>query len=173
MKNLIVLIFVSFLTIGAFAQSKSVVSCKIWNPESFCDIPDSLITMPRIINADTVFAYSISCNDIDKKENKTAVWLTLSTKDGSSLMFVSGFKNISLINKTNDKKIHPFAILWSDFTYNENGKSNLHYMTSAFKTSKYKSKFSFQKKIDLILIFPNAEKGDKIIIDDFIEAEIQ
>ena len=113
-----------------------------------------------------------TCEKLDKMGNLTGVWLTLSTKDGSIINFESNFKNINLIKKSDGKTIHPFAILWPD-EYNSNGKKNLQYLTSALKTTKFESKFSFQKKIDLLLIFTGAENGDKLIIDNFVEAVIQ
>lgn len=167
MNKIIIILILTLMSQNTFAQSKSVINCEIWQPNSFCDIPDSLITLPRIIKAKSAFVKTIDCEELNKVENLKAVWLTLTTKDGASFMFESNFENISLIKSNAENKIHPYAILWDD-----SFSSELCYISSDFKTNNYKSKFSFQKKIDLILLFIDAEKGDKIIIDNFIKAEI-
>lgn len=144
-------------------QSRSVIQCKIWRPESFCNIPDSL-SLPNW-RADSTTIESISCEQLDKSENPVGVWLVLSKKDGSSFYLLSGLKNINLVKRNSKKIIPPTAILW-DFAFSEkNG-----YLSSNFKTNSFKAKFASKKKLDLIIIFSDVEKGDKVIIDGFIEA---
>ncbi|OFX36849.1 MAG: hypothetical protein A2X08_14545 [Bacteroidetes bacterium GWA2_32_17] len=144
-------------------QSRSVIQCKIWRPESFCNIPDS-ISLPSW-RADSLKIESVSCEQLDKIENPVGVWLVLSKKNGSSFSMVSGLKNINIVKKNSKKIIPPTAILWNLAFSDKHG-----YLSSNFKTNSFKAKFASKKKIDLIIIFPGAEKGDKVIIDDFIEA---
>ncbi|MBI5541154.1 MAG: hypothetical protein HY951_13895 [Bacteroidia bacterium] len=146
-------------------QSRSVIQCKIWRPESFCNIPDSL-SLPNW-RADNTTVESISCDQLDKSENHVGVWLVLSKKDGSSFSMVSGLKNIKLVKKNSKEIISPTAILWN-FAFSD----KLGYLSSNFKTNSFKAKFASKKQIDLIIIFAGAEKGDKVFIDDFIEAVV-
>jgi len=166
MKKTCVFFFAFILTFGVFAQSKSVIQCKTWRPESYCNIPDSL-SLPNW-RADHATVESISCEKLDKTNNPVGVWLILSKKNGSSFSMESNFKNISLIRKNNQDTIHPVAILWNLAFSDKHG-----YLSSNFKTNSFKAKFAHKKKIDLIMIYSGAEKGDKIIIDHFIEAEIK
>ena len=166
MKTICIILFAFFLTNVSFSQSKSVIKCSIWKPTSFCNIPDSL-NLPSW-RADNLTIESVQCEQLDKKNNLIGVWIKLSKKDGSSFLLESNFKNISLVKKNNQEKISPEAILWNLAYSDKHG-----YISSNFKTNSFKAKFGTHKNIDLIIIFTNAEKGDKIIIDNFVEAEIQ
>ncbi len=109
---------------------------------------------------------SVSCEKLNNKGGLVGVWLILSRKDGSSFMIESDMRNITLIKKNSQKIIQPAAIYW------DLGETK-GYMSSNVKTNSFKAKYGIQKRIDLIFIFPDAEKGDKIIIKDFIEAIVK
>jgi hypothetical protein len=61
--------------------------------------------------------------------------------------------------------------LWK-FDGDVDEKRILRYMNSNMTTNSFEAKFLLQKKIDLIFIFNDAKKGDKLIIDNFIESVI-
>ena len=61
------------------------------------------------------------------------------------------------------------------YTFNneEKYRNYQEFITSEFKAKKYIVKLNRKEKFDLILLFPKAEKGDKIIIDKFVQTEIK
>ena len=132
----------------------------------FCNVPDSL-SLPSW-RADSLQIESVSCEQLDKKNNLIGIWLKLSEKDGSSFLLKGNFKNINQEKKNSKEIIYPEAIYWNLAYDDQHG-----YINSNFKTNGVKVKFGTHKIIDLIIIFPNAEKGDKLIIKDFIETLVQ
>ncbi|OFX29113.1 MAG: hypothetical protein A2X08_01385 [Bacteroidetes bacterium GWA2_32_17] len=148
----------SFLTL---AQNKTEIECKIWNPNSFCVIPDSIYLADRVFAIHSEWKED-KCEHIDSLKNLTGVWLTFNIKKGCSLSFKTNFDNIKLIKKGSGQKVGLFAIY----------TSRKYFMTS-IKAKKFTYHLKTGRKIDIIMLFPQAEKGDKIIIDDFIETEIR
>jgi len=171
MKKYLILSIVVCITIITSAQTNSNIKCRIWKPQSFCNIPDSLTGIWGIYCRQCSWN-PINCSEIDKMGNMTGVWLTIPINNGRRFMLKNEFKNISLIKKIDGKKIHPYAIL-DFFNYEKNGNPNEQKYIISIKAKRFFVKLKNDKKFDLILIFPNAEKGDKIIIDKYLETEIQ
>lgn len=173
MKTAVLLFFVlMMITSGLFAQSKSVESCTIWKPESFCNIPDSLITLPRVVLMESANISAAKCGDLDKDSTNTGVWLTLNSKGKTQFNISGNLINITLIRKSNGEVVYPLALIW-DMPSSEKNENTFYYMSAGMSASKFLVKFSYQKKIDLVLIFPGAKSGDKVIIEGLVEAVIR
>jgi hypothetical protein len=171
MKRISITLIAIFLTHGIYAQKTAKTLCMLWKPKSFCISPDS-IKLPRIIKCDSTTEHYLTCDEINKNSSYKTVRLKLTRKNGKVFRLKSNFSNISLIRKTDGEILHPYAILWSFANVRDNN-NNLKFLSSDFTTKSYKVKFKFMKYVDLILIFIQADLGDKIIIDDYLETDIQ
>lgn len=170
MKKITIILFSFCLTFGTIAQKVSIVKCKIWKPESFCTFPDSLKTSGTFC-LDCTWKNK-TCKQIDKKKRLIGVWITFTAENDTSFILANKFKNISLVRKNNKKILHPFAFLHWDQIYVDH-KLIFEYIYMTYIRSKhYFLTFKTKVDVDIILIFPYAEEGDKIIIDNFLQAEI-
>ena len=102
----------------------------------------------------------------------TGVWITFQKDNDSTFYLESKYKNISLTNYNTKKVTHPSAILWYRYYYNDRNCVR-EYMSSSFKAKKCIVYFKPKERVDLILIFKDAEVGDVISIDGFMETKIQ
>jgi hypothetical protein len=173
MKNICLIFILTFLSAISFAQKNSVLKCKIWKPESFCNLPDSLNIPMSITGRNCTWDFK-TCEEINKEGLLTGVWLSFKRVSDSCFFLESKYKNISLVKKSNKEVVHPSAILWfnSHDLDNNNCKAGFEYMT-VFKVKYYKVNFKPKEKTDMILLFREAENGDEIIIDDFIQTLIK
>lgn len=172
MRNIVLSLIGLFLVINLFAQESKDIKCRIWRPRSYCEMPDSL-TGFNSLNCIFCNEDNISCSDINKMGFVTAVWITIPVEYGNHFKIKSGFKNISLIKKSDGKIVHPAAIKLS---YNNKYKNRFEekYLSSNIKVFWMNYHLDKNlKKFDLILIFPSAEKGDKIVFDHYFKTEIQ
>ena len=131
MKKYLILSIVICLTITIDAQTNSNIKCKIWKPQSFCNIPDSLTGIWSSFCL-VCASGSIPCTEIDTMENMTGVWLSIPINISNKFKLKSHFKNISLIKKSDGKIIHPYAMLES-YSYEKDANVNREYFTSGLK----------------------------------------
>ena len=173
MKKISLLIIAIIIAVASNAQTNSDIKCRLWKPKSYCDIPDTLTSVSNSI-CQVCIMNELSCSGIDSLKDKAGVWLTIPSKYGSSFKIKSRFKNISLVKKSNCKKNHPCAILnFYDTNYKKKYKKNIGYISKVLKAIGFTVYLKNDSKVDLILIFPEAEIGDKIIIKNYIQAEIK
>ena len=145
-------------------QKKSKVtrvkSCKIWNTKDFCNIPKTA-KFATSLDCDLVDFDYIDCQTANQKNNITAVWLTISVSENSTFQIESDLKNVKLIN-TNGKSQIPLMLYVS---------GDNKFFGANFKAKKMT--VHYNKQIDIFLFFKNAAVGDKIIINNLIEALIE
>jgi hypothetical protein len=170
-------IVLTFLTIsfGGFAQTKVDATCSLWNPKNFCDLSDT-VNISYSIYCRSCTWTTLTCEQMENKKGLQGVHIRFSSKTDSAFSLTSKFKNISLKKKTTGKIIHPYAILMYGMDFDsKTGKETafVGYMTNRFKVHGYDITYSLNKPYDLIMLFNNAETGDKIVIDNFIETEIE
>ena len=158
-KVILFALLMSFMTLMTNAQTE--INCKIWKPKSFCEIPDSIYLAYRVFAIQSEWKEE-TCEELDKVKGLTGVWLTFNIKNNCKLLLKSDFENFKLIKKSNGQQVNLYAL--------HKSKKNF---TTSIKAKKYKYTLKGGRKINIIMLFPEAEKGDKIIIDNFIEAEIQ
>jgi hypothetical protein len=127
-----------------------VSSCRIWNTEDLCSTPDSL-KFPYGIECDGC-EYSDDCKAINGKK-LTPVILRIYRKNGFRLE--NGFHSITLTT-SRGAKLEPFAI------------SIDRYMTNVKHLG-----VKFKNVVDMVLLFPQANPGDKVTIDGVVEAVIE
>lgn len=161
MKKTILILAALQMAFMAFPQKKTDISCKIWKPSGFCEIADS------VYFADRVFAIRATwkeqkCGEIDNADKLTGVWLAFNNKSKCKLLFKTNFENFRLIKKSDGKTVYPVAIYKSK-----------HYFISDMKSKKWVNTLKGGRLINLIMLFPEAGPGDKLLIDGFIETEIQ
>lgn len=164
MRTIYIILFALFLTLVINAQTKTEINCKIWKPKSFCEIPDSIYFADRVFGMKSSWKFT-TCQQLDSINNSNnliGVWLTFYNKKSSSLNFKTNFENIKLIKKNNGQKVNLSAIYFANKIF-----------YTSIEAKKYKNHFKAKHKVNFIMLFPQADKGDKIVIDDFIEAEIQ
>jgi len=168
---ILILLSISFL---ASSQTKTEAKCSLWKPKTFCDISDTL-NVPSALQCIHCTWSTLKCEKIEKKGNFIGVHIRFSSKTDSTFSLESKFKNITLIKKVGEKKIHPYAILWygQEFDKDEHMIWYLGYMIKKFRAKEYIVKFKPNKPYDLIFLFRKAAQGDKIVIDNFIETEIK
>lgn len=101
---------------------------------------------------------TIGCNDLPKDENLKAVWIKGKTDKEIIFSVSNGFKNIKLI-KPNGTTINPIAI-----SHNKTQGHLISYYSGSFFN------ITFTKDVEIILFFQSAEKGDKVLLGNSIEA---
>jgi hypothetical protein len=109
MKTTFLILIALFMTFITNAQKKTDISCKIWKPKSFCEIPDSIYLADRVFAMHSEWKEE-KCEEIDKAGNLTGVWLTFNNVKKCKLLFKTNFENFKLIKKSNGKTIYPYAI---------------------------------------------------------------
>lgn len=170
MKKLCIIFILTFFMAQLFCQIDPKVKCRLWEPRDFCNFPDS-ISIPLRWSAENCTWDFNRCEIYNMKPWK-GVWITFQKDNDSTFNLESRYKNISLINNNTKKVIHPSAILW--YRYNYSDKNCVReYMPSSFKAKKYTVFFKPKERVDLILIFKDAEVGDAITIDGFLKTTIQ
>jgi hypothetical protein len=159
----------------ASAQVKVNAKCTFWNPQSFCEISDTL-NIPMQAHGKDVKWNILTCQQINTSNELQGVHVRFSSKSVSTFAIESRFKNISLKKKDGNKTYHPYAILWYGTEYNDKSckmVSFIGYLTSQFTAKEYTVTYELNKPYDLIMLFFGAAPGDKIVIDDFLEVEIE
>lgn len=104
---------------------------------------------------------TMSCSRLSSRTDLKAVWLKGKTTKEIKIAVKEGFKTMYLLKK-DGKKIHPEAMS--------------HYYPGVGIITEYKGKYfnmRFKDEVGLILFFKEIEEGDKVIIDDQIEAMVQ
>jgi len=170
MKRLfIVLIFFS-VTISVFGQPREVVKCRIWKTKSFCQLPNA-VSVPETAKYSVGASVSnISCSELDK-QNLVGVWVTIREKNVSELRLKNNFSNIRLIRKDTEEALFPIAYVSRSKPIGKEG--NPQYLSN-------KSTFGGEciyelkpkERYDIFILFESVEVGDKLVIDNFLEAVI-
>ena len=141
--------------------------CILWEPASFGQAVTAAATSVRIDCSGCEFFYSPSVK-FDGKGYK-GVWLHVNAKKKSKFDLKSYFKNIALVQSTEDKCISVYPIAVGIGGPGWNGKEWT-YMNDKFKTSG--CTVHFGGEIDIYLIFENAKAGDKLVFEDFVFARV-
>ncbi len=168
-KNCILCFVAMIITTTVFGQQDATITCRLWKTNSFCQLPDS-INLPKVYYFASATSTDISCHSLDTMKDITSVWVTCNEKTTTKLNMTSNFKNISLIHNNSNDTIHPLAFLRKQRFINLN-EPQYDYFT--FATADHYFSFSSGQQYDLFILFKNAKVGDKLIIDNFFETEIQ
>lgn len=113
------------------------------------------------------FGY-VTMHELEKNPKFKMVWLSVGVNGKSKFNLESSLKNIRLIQSVNGKEINPVAI--------GIGAPSGNSKESRFISNKFQAidlKIIFNKQVDLYIIFDEATVGDKIIFNDFIQAQIE
>lgn len=135
---------------SALKPAENLNTCRIWQTQDLCSTPDNL-KFPYLIECDQC-NYNVDCKEFVKK-GAIAVVFRVYKKTGFTLD--KGFESIQLI-KPDGRRFTPLAI------------SIDRYMSSVKKL-----RVKFTKMIDVLMLFPEAEPGDKVIIEGAGEATIE
>lgn len=160
----IFIIIVAFIVTGTtFAQKHSSIECKVWKPESFCDFFPILNHVD--LNTENCKYQYMTCEQLDLLENKVAICITFIPKTQQKLRLITGFKNMRLIQQ-NGNITYPLAMM--EFLNSDRDKPT--FLSSKSKMSQYDITFKTGKQYAIVLVFDQAKIGDKIVIDNFLEA---
>ena len=172
MRKIFITLAMSLIAVSVFGQTKETVEARIWKTESFCNLPETA-KVPSAINYSSTFMYGITCDSLNK-EYYTGVWITFEEKDVNTMSMKSHYKNISLIQKTTKETLYPVAYMESGYTH-RNGAFTKEPKYTSNQSTMEECKYILKprEKYDLFIIFEKAEIGDKVIIEDFLEAEIK
>lgn len=157
-----------------FSQQNVLVKTKIWKPNNFCEFPEDINICYKISCSDCSWSYT-DCEKINKKK-LTGVHINFISELDTSFNLTSKFENIQLKRNKSDEILHPIAILMAESNYNSKSDEKTYYMTymnNKFKVDEYNLIFELDIAYDLILLFKDADYGDTIIIDDFINKTIK
>lgn len=113
------------------------------------------------------FGY-VTMHELEKNPKLKMVWLSVGVNGKSKFNLESHLKNIRLIQSTNGNEVNPIAI--------GIGAASGNSKESRFISNKFQAidlKIIFNKQVDLYIIFEEATVGDKIIFNDFIQAQIE
>jgi hypothetical protein len=148
-----------------FRQSQNA-KCIIWNTNSFCNNAVSRPELSINIECSDCELNTMSCHNIDKMPDVKAVWLTINVSGKGKFRIESNFNNFSL-ERSNGEIAHPVAM---GVGASPSDVKEPKYYSANFKATKAVT--TFKKQIDIFLFFENAKVGDKVKIDNFIQAEI-
>lgn len=172
MKFLIILLF----TLSSiFAVSQKQIECKIWNPFTYQVLPGTFHIPMGSYCEECRWNYKNGVQ-LDKIKKKIGVHLTFSGMPDSLFYLTSKYKNISLIKKDDPKKIlHPMFVMQEieDEFSPAHAFRDYKYMTNWFKASNYMVFLNQGEKYDYVFVFKEAEVGDTLKIDNFIEVVIK
>jgi hypothetical protein len=174
MKIYGILVTLFNLSLLTSAQTEVNSTCNIGAVKYFCNNYDSL-NIPSNTRAKECRYRFLTCKQIARKNHLTCVHIKFSSQTDSTFLLESKFENISLKRKVDGKVIHPFAILSYTAQYiSPNGSETLFigFITKSFKAKEYIVSYKLNLQYDLVLLFRGAEPGDKIVIDNFIDVDI-
>lgn len=134
------------------------VACRMM-AQTPCEISDSTYFADGVFGS-LVSWHTSNCDELS--ENLKGVILTFENKIDRRLVLTAQFENIKLIEKESGKMIAPAAI-------HQLGKK---YMTS-ISFGRLVNFMKRGRRVQMIFLFPKAEKGDQIVIDKFVNVEIQ
>jgi len=132
------------------ATKKGISSCRLWKTKDLCTAPDS-IKFPYGIECNSC-EYTLGCKEYNSMK-PAAVILRVYKKTGFTLE--KGFQNI-YITRSNGKKLTPLAI-----------------SVDRFMSNVTKARINFKNVVDVILLFSEAEAGDKVSIEGVVEAVVE
>ena len=136
--------------------------CKLWKPKNFCDIPRKA-NLSGSCDVDAAEYDYVSCQEATKNmATMKAVWITIDVAGNTKLQLESQLKNITLIELSNGKSLHPLMIAAV--------KDGSNFFGENFKAKKFVA--NYNGKLDIFLFFSEAEVGDTIVIKNFIETVI-
>jgi hypothetical protein len=150
-------------------NAKSILSykCKILDTKSFCNVTAGLrAAHPKNSTQFYGSMTTFGCNDVNKNQAMKLVMLSIEVNEETKFTLETGFKNVVLAFKDGERYQRPIAIEGSGLGFTSNT-----YVQCDIKVEKMVSRF--KDHLDLILVFENAEPGDKIIFNDLIEATIE
>ncbi len=131
----------------------------VYESTSLCDIL-RIYKFPGQVSVDGT-PKTMSCSRLENVGKMKAIWIKGNADKKITLELGEGFKNIKLI-KADGRELLPEAIS--------------HYYKGLGVISGYKGKYFdivFKNKVELILFFKDVEEGDKIVIDEAIEAVVK
>ena len=166
MRKIFIILSMSVLTASVFGQTKESVKCRIWKTESFCIIPDD-VNVPKSARYDSASLDGVSCTVLDEMDI-VGVWVTFQGKNVEELNLDSQFSSINLIRKKTKKTLHPIAYMNSgEESYSplyQSNKSTFRYCTYELEPN---------EKYDLFILFEDAQAGDKLVIEGFLEVVVK
>ena len=140
----------------AFVKSANA-SAKIWNSKNYCNVPNPNAEFK--VNMVECDVDSINCNELNQLKNVVAVWVSVTAGKKASFNLQTNFANVSLL-KSDGSLIHPTIVGFDGYGF-----------IKQLKTESFEARF--KNKLNIFLFFPDAKIGDKIIIDNFIQTQIQ
>jgi hypothetical protein len=159
------------LSVSAFGQAREIIKCRIWKTSSFCTIPNT-VNIPE--NAKYLVGVSISniqCSELDKQK-LVGIWVTIREKNVSELRLKNNFSNVKLIRKDSGEVLYPVAYMSRSKPVGKEGNPQYLSGKSTFG-GECVYELKPRERYDLFIIFETAEVGDKLVIEDFLEAEIR
>ena len=168
MKKILITLTMSLIAISVFGQTKEIVEARIWKMGNFCKLPDS-VRIPYAQKYSAVRS-SIPCDFFNKK-SYTGIWITFEGKDVDDIYMKSHCKNISLVRKTTKDTLYPVAYMAA--VYDNFRFDKPEYLVNATTFENFRYLLNPREKYDLFIIFEKAKPGDRVIIENFLEAKIK
>ncbi len=150
----------SLISYKTTSKNINVKSCIIWHTNDYCSIARTK-EFKFTIECDACDFDDVTCASVNQNSNMVCVLLTLYCDRKQNFNIETGFKNITLLNAANNKSKAFMAGIGNDKKF----------IGPDFKAKKFL--VQFDKEIQLLLFFKNAKVGDTIIINNFIEAQIE
>ena len=170
MKKTVLSLLALILGMLVYGQSNSDIKCRIWKPASFHNYPDS-VNLPINFKLEDTYEVSVSWRTLDANQTLKGVWITFPRSMGAEINLLDEFENISLINKASGATLHPIAILLPNMNDEGNAEKFI-YLSPDTRAKKYQMKYGMKKKCDFIMIFRNADIGNKVIVGELLQTEI-
>jgi len=170
-KSFFVVFFLFLSSISTFGQAREIIKCRIWKTSSYCTIPNT-VNIPE--NAKYSVGASITnirCSELDKQK-LVGIWVTVREKNVSELHLKNNFNNVKLIRKDSGEVLYPVAYMSRSKPVGKEGNPQYLSGKSTFG-GECVYELKPRERYDLFILFEAAEVGDKLVIEDFFEAEIR
>lgn len=137
---------------------------KLWKPVSLCD-PTGLKPSQVKMDCDMCDIEYTLCSYFDNK-GFSVVRLRVTAPSKRSFDVKSQFKNIKLI-RDNSQGVNPTAVAFGEPS---DGRGKGAFLKDNFKAKRMS--IVFLGYVDIYLLFKDVRPGDKIVIDDFVTAQV-
>jgi hypothetical protein len=171
MKRFFIVLALSFLLNSAFGQARELIKCRIWKTKSFCTLPNSVRVPETARDSVGASISSIACSELDKQK-WVGVWITIREKNVTELRLKNNFSNITLVRKDGEEILHPVAYMRRPTPVGKQEGNPQYISNKSTFGSECVYELKPKERYDIFILFEAAEVGDKLIIDDFLEAVI-
>jgi hypothetical protein len=142
--------------------------CRILKAGEFCNVSKE-INLPVSIHCQCDYTFE-GCEEVGNKKNQKVIYLSIPVSKRTGVIIQHQLKNIFLAATQSDTATPCRGVYFFDRTDRQSQKQ---YVLTSVNMEMPALTAYFYKRVDMLIVFENASKGDHVIISNFINAVIQ